>query len=54
MKSNGADIRGEGPGTIKRVLCERGAALMDKDLLEDLGVYEEVEGWFEVIRLRIR
>jgi len=54
LKSNGADIRGEGPGTIKRVLCERGAALMDKDLLEDLGVYEEVEGWFEVIRLRIR
>lgn len=43
-------ITGEGQSSIKRILASKAAPLMTVDLLKDLSVYDEVNGWFEKLR----
>lgn len=46
-------ITGEGPDSIKKILNERGAALMTVEHLKNLGAYDEVKGWFEKIGMHL-
>jgi predicted ATP-dependent endonuclease of OLD family len=46
-------ITGEGADSIKRILNERGAALMTVEHLKSLGAYDEVKEWFEKIGMHL-
>ena len=50
LNDNGYTIPSCGRSSIKSKLCNEGAQLMTKELFEDLGVYDEVENWFEIIK----
>lgn len=51
LKENGnRSIKNEGKESIKGILASKAAEYMNIDLLKDLLVYEEVEGWFNKIK----
>jgi putative ATP-dependent endonuclease of OLD family len=54
LKSAGnVEISGEGAGSIKKAFSEKAAPLMTVELLHDLAVYDEVNGWFDKIKTAI-
>lgn len=51
LQSQGFDIQGGfKESKVKRKLCDEGSKFMNKELLEELGVYDEVKGWFDIIK----